>query len=131
MFLVYQALVESHLRYGNLLWGHLPEKKLCALQKIQNMAFYLIQSVPINGRIPSARLNVETVITYDRSIMLHKVLKEMCPEDLQGRFTMRTKISKYETSRINNLQIRKPCLEISNRVFRTSERWYETISQAI
>ena len=37
--LVYQALVESHVRYGNLIWGHLPEKKLCALQTIQNRAF--------------------------------------------------------------------------------------------
>ena len=26
--LVYQALVESHLRYGKLIWGHLPEEKL-------------------------------------------------------------------------------------------------------
>ena len=40
--LVYQALMESHLRYGNLIWGHLPEKKLCALHKIQNRAFNLL-----------------------------------------------------------------------------------------
>ena len=26
LFLVYQGLIESHLRYGNLIWGHLPEK---------------------------------------------------------------------------------------------------------
>ena len=28
LFLVYQALLESHLRYGNLIWGHLPRKTL-------------------------------------------------------------------------------------------------------
>ena len=28
LFLVYQALIECHLRYGNLIWGHLPEKTL-------------------------------------------------------------------------------------------------------
>ena len=28
LFLVYQALVESYLRYGNQVWGHLPEKTL-------------------------------------------------------------------------------------------------------
>ena len=38
-FLVYQAPVESNPRYGNLMWGHLPEKKLCSLQKIQISAF--------------------------------------------------------------------------------------------
>ena len=26
LFLVYQALIESHLRYRNLIWNHLPEK---------------------------------------------------------------------------------------------------------
>ena len=26
LFLVYQVLIESHLRYGNLIWDHLPEK---------------------------------------------------------------------------------------------------------
>ena len=43
LFLVYQALVESHLRYGNLTWGHLPEKKLCSLQKIQKIRGFLPQ----------------------------------------------------------------------------------------
>ena len=43
LFLVYQALIESHLRYGNLIWGHLPEK-FCSQQKIQDRAFYLIES---------------------------------------------------------------------------------------
>ena len=44
LFLVYQALVESHLRYENLMWGHFHETKLCTLQKMQNRAFYLIES---------------------------------------------------------------------------------------
>ena len=99
--LVYQALVESHLRYGNLIWGHLPEKKLCALQKIQNRAFYLIESAPIKDNIPTARLSVEKLMTYDRATMVHKILKEMCPEILKGKFIRRTHISKYETLRIN------------------------------
>ena len=28
LFLVYEALIESHLRYGNLIWDHLHEKTL-------------------------------------------------------------------------------------------------------
>ena len=28
LFLVYQALMESLLRYGNLMWGHLPKRRL-------------------------------------------------------------------------------------------------------
>ena len=48
---------------------------------------------------------------------IHKILKEMCPENLKGKFTRRTKISKYETRRINDLQIPKPRLEISKKSF--------------
>ena len=79
---------------------HLPEEKLFALQKIQNRAFYLVESAHIKDRIPSARLNVE-INTYDRAIMAHMFLKEMCQENLKGKYTKRTKISKYE----NDLQI--------------------------
>ena len=62
LFLVYQALVESHLRYGNLICGHSPQKKLCELQKIQNRVFCLTESAPIKDRIPSAPLNVEKLL---------------------------------------------------------------------
>ena len=114
--LVYQALVESHLRYGNLIWGHLPEKKLCALQKIQNRAFYLIESAPVKDNIQTARLSVQKLMTYDRATMVHKILKEMCPETLKGKL-IRTHISKYETRRINDLQIPKLRLELSKKSF--------------
>ena len=63
--------------------------------------------------------------------MVHKILKEMCPEYLKGKFTRRTKISKYETHRINDLQIPKPRLEISKRVIRTSVQRFGMISQTI
>ena len=53
LFLVYQASIESHLRYGNLIWGHLLEKKLCSLQKIQDRAFYLIESASIKDKMSS------------------------------------------------------------------------------
>ena len=117
--LVYKALVESHLRYGNLLWGHLPEKKLCALQKIQNRAFYLIESAPIKDNITTARLKCRKrkVSTYDRATMVRKILKEMCPEILKGKFIRRTHISKYETRRINDLEIPKLRLELSKKSF--------------
>ena len=47
--------------------------------------------------------------------MVHKILKEMCPEILKGKFIKRTHISKYETRRLNDLQI--PKLELSKKCF--------------
>ena len=49
--------------------------------------------------------------------MVHKILKKKCPENLKGKFTRRTQISKYETRRINDLQIPKRRLELSNKSF--------------
>ena len=106
--LVYQALIESHLRYGNLIWSHLPEKKLSALQKIQNRAFYLNESAPIKDQTltkrlsvektkrlsveKTKRLSVEKIITYGRVTMVHKIVKAMCPEILKAKFIRRTHI---------------------------------------
>ena len=118
LFLVYQALIESHLRYGNLIWDHLPEK-LCSLQKIQDRAFYLIESAPIKDKMPSKRLSLEKIITYDRGIMVHKVLRKRCPENLKGKFTRRNQISKYKTRRMRDLQILKHGENSQREVFRT------------
>ena len=59
-------------------------------------------------KIPSKRLSVEKIITYDRVIMVHKILRKRCPENLKGKFKRRNQISIYETRRMHDLQIPKP-----------------------
>ena len=71
----------------------------------------------VNTKMPSKRLSVEKLITYDRAIMVHKILRKRCPENLKGKFTRRNQISKYETSRMPDLQIPKPRLKLSKRRF--------------
>ena len=38
LFQVYKALVESHLRYADVVWGSLSNTKISALQRLQNRA---------------------------------------------------------------------------------------------
>ena len=38
-----------------------------------------------------------------RATAVYKIIKEMCPGNLKGKFAKRTQISKYETQRINDL----------------------------
>ena len=97
--------MESHLRCGNLLSGHLSATKLNNLQKLQDRAMTLIQSVPIKDRIPSATLSVNELIKLDQAMMVHKILNEQCPEILKQNFTKRSRVSQYETRRANDLQI--------------------------
>ena len=44
---VYYAIVESHLRYADVIWGSLPTRKLETLQRLQNRA----QSIIENARL--------------------------------------------------------------------------------
>ena len=67
--------------------------------------------------MPSKRLSVEKINTYDRAIMVHKILRKRCPQNLKGKLTRRNQISKYETRRMHDFQIPKPRLELSKRSF--------------
>ena len=74
LFQVYQALVESHLRYGNI-WGHLSATKLNKLQRLQDRAIALIQSAPIKDRMPSATLSVNELIKLDQAYINKSLIK--------------------------------------------------------
>ena len=41
---VYYAIVESHLRYADVIWGSIPARKLETLQRLQNRAQSIIES---------------------------------------------------------------------------------------
>ena len=45
-----------------------------------NRAFYHIESAPIKDMMPSKRLSVEKIITYDWAIMVLKTLRRRLPE---------------------------------------------------
>ena len=55
---VYYALVESHLRYANVVWGSLSDTKMEALQRLQNRAFDIIDSSRLKGLWERRSLNV-------------------------------------------------------------------------
>ena len=72
---------------------------------MQNRTFCFMELAPIKGLIPSEQLSVEKVITCDWDTMIHKILKKMGLENLMGKFMRKTRISKYEIRKINDLQI--------------------------
>ena len=47
LFQVYKALVESHFRYADVVWGSLSNTKTTALQRLQNRAFEIIRASKI------------------------------------------------------------------------------------
>ena len=69
---VYCTLVESHLRYANVVWGALPSTKLSTLQKYQNRAFNLIESSKIKDAYNRNVLDVRELMLFDRAVMTFK-----------------------------------------------------------
>ena len=62
------------------------------------MAFDLIESAIASDTICMAIF--ENLITYEQAVMVHKILKGLCSENLKGMFTSRTQITKNDDTHL-------------------------------
>ena len=105
LFQVYKALVESHLRYADVVWGSLFETKITALQRLQNRAFEIIQGLKIKDSLIRPTFSIDQMFQFDRSVLMYKIINKICPESLHDKFAERSSISKYDTRNKTDLQI--------------------------
>lgn len=103
---VYKALLESHLRFNDELWGSLSKTKLDHLQRLQNRARTLIESSRLKDGWISNWLSVSNLIIFDRAVMIYKIMNGLCQDNLRGRLVTRSQISKYRTR--NKLDFETP-----------------------
>jgi len=116
---VYYGLVESHLRYGDVVRGSLNKSKTIALQRIQNWACCIIENAKIDDNWSRSWLNVENTIRNDRDIMTYKIMNKLCPEKFFNKFLPRSSISKYHTRHFRDLQIPRYRIEFAKKDFIT------------
>ena len=102
---VYYGLVESHLRYGDVVWGCLNKTKKIALQHLQNRACNIIENVRLKDNWSHSWLNVDNVFHYDWNIMTYKIMNKLCPENFFNKFLRRSSVSNYNTRHYRDLQI--------------------------
>ena len=114
---VYYALIESHLRYANVVWGSLSDTKMEALQRLQNRTFDVIDSSRFKDSWERRSLNVNQLMLFDRSAMTFKMVNNLCPEILQNKFQERSSISKYKTRNMRDLHFQRPNLECVKKSF--------------
>ena len=112
---VYQALVESHILYADIVWGNLPETKLHTLQRFQDRTLSIIKNARIKDKWQGNWLKVENLIKLDQTVMMLKINNKLCPESLWSKVRQRYKISNYNTSNCRNLEIPKGNLEKTKR----------------
>ena len=114
---VYRDLVESHLRYGNELWVYLSDTKLNHCQGLQDRSRTLIESSSIKDGWMYNWLSVSNLIKYDKAVMAYKIMNNLCPNSLQGKFTTRSQISEHATRNCQDIDIPKQNLEFSKKSF--------------
>ena len=91
LFQVYKALVESHLRYADVV-------SISVLQRPQNRAFDITEVSKIKESLILPTFNIDQIFQFDRSVLMLKIIDKICPESLHNKFAERCTISKYGTS---------------------------------
>ena len=112
---VYHALFESHIRYGNVVWGSISSSELQALQRLQNRALSIIERARFKDPWPKKWLSVVNLVRFDRCVMVYKILNKQCPESLWNMFQQRCSISNYDMRNYRDLHIPKLNLEVTKK----------------
>ena len=85
LFQVYKALVESHLRYADAVWGSLSNAKISALHRLQNRAFDIIEASKIKDSLIRPTFSIDQIFQFDRSVQMFKIIIKICPESLHDK----------------------------------------------
>ena len=102
---IYHALVESHLRYANVVWGSLSNTKLEALQRLQNRAHSIIERAKIKDQWSGDWLTVEQLINFDRSVMTYKMIRSALKAfGIHTKQEICTQVIEQETARTFNFR---------------------------
>ena len=114
---MYYALIESHLRYADVIWGSLSETKIAAFQCLQDRAYSIITNARIKDSWSASWLNVENHFRYYRNVMIYKIMNRSCPENLLGKCQLR-----YKYYRVNTATGSKKTIPPSSRCWTTCKK---------
>jgi len=117
--IVYYALVESQLRYGDVVWGSFSRTKLAAFQRLQARALKIIRNAKIKDTLSCPGMNVENIICFDRNVLTYKIIHKLCPRSFLEKYKPRSSFSSYNARNSQNLHIPKHKTERYKKAFIT------------
>ena len=88
---IYRSLVESHIRYGNVVWGSCEEVLLTKLQKVQNRVAHIVtrSEFDVNAEPLIKKLRwkmLRELVRCDTAITMHKSMNKIAPTYLSKMF---------------------------------------------
>ena len=84
--IVYYALAESQLRYGDVVWSSLSRTTLVALQRLQTRALKIIRNAKIKDTWSCPGMNVENIICFDMNVMTYKIIHKLFPNSFLEKY---------------------------------------------
>ena len=104
---IYTSLVESRLRYCNVVWGNCGTSFIGKLQHLQNRAVELIHPESESFDISTAfkeqsLLNIQHLIDYSTTSVVYDSIHGNCPEYLTKLFVPAKDIYNYQTRHARN-----------------------------
>ena len=97
--------------------GSFSVTKLEHLQRLQDRAQTLIESAKFRDGWNCRWLSVTNPIKYDRAMMTYKMMNDLCPDSVNGRFSTMSEISSYSTRSHIDIDIPRQNLEFSYASF--------------
>lgn len=112
-----QALLESHLKSSDEVWGNSSNTKLGHLQRLQTRARTLKESSRLKDGWICNWLSVSNLIIFDSAVMIYEIMNGLCLDNLRGRLVTRSQISNYRTRNQLDLNTPRQNLEFSKSSF--------------
>ena len=135
---MYKSLVEPYFRYCSPVWGNCGITALQKLQKLQNRAARIVTNSPYDASSqPLIKqlgwLDVQQMIDFETTKIVHKSLHNEVPVYLQGLFTRvsDTCVRELRNSKLDlNLPLLKTSLGQKSFSFRGAKLWNKLGSEA-
>ena len=100
---VYRALVESPMRYADVIWGSLWNSNIESSQLLQDRAVCMIHTSRTKDNWTPKFLAVEQLIAVERTVMVYTIFNKLCPENLWNKYHLRSHFSRYNTRFCRNI----------------------------
>ena len=123
---LYQTLIETHLRYCNVIWRQCVETLKDKLQALQNRVLRTVASQKFEHAdhsrllVEYGWLSVRNLIKMDMGICRYKILNGQAPEEFKHIFQSVSSMHKYQTRSSQNDNLHLPQLNLKNSQSATS-----------